>query len=150
MEEFTWIPLKYLDLFVTLEKTSVWKIFINILWWDEELNDIETIYFNLIMTDIKEINKEFQPDTFFYKFKISNKNELFFKIWISKDIKKRMWQIRGWWYNVQCLYEKKFKTKEFALAYEKSELEKHRDNWLQYIPKIEFAWMTECFISLLN
>jgi len=53
--QITRVPLKYLPILQTLWKESVWKIFLNILWWNEILNDMEKIYFNLIMVDINNI-----------------------------------------------------------------------------------------------
>ena len=49
------IPLKYWPIFNTLQNESVGKIFKNILSWCEKLNEIETVYYNLIMTDINAI-----------------------------------------------------------------------------------------------
>jgi len=55
--QITRIPLKYLNILETLSKESVWKIFINILWWNEKLDKNEVIFYNLIMTDVNNINK---------------------------------------------------------------------------------------------
>lgn len=57
-QKITRIPLKFRELFCTIWNESVWKIFKNILGWNENLNDTENIYFDLIMNDINEINKK--------------------------------------------------------------------------------------------
>lgn len=56
-QQITRIPLKYLPILQTLGYENVWKIFINILWWNVELNDTEKIYFDLIFTDTNAIDK---------------------------------------------------------------------------------------------
>lgn len=58
MQQITRIPLKYLEILKTQSKESVWKLFINILWGREKLNDNERIFFNLIMVDVNNINKQ--------------------------------------------------------------------------------------------
>lgn len=54
--QITRIPYKYLAFLNTLDEKSVWKIFINILWWSKELDNSEIIIYNLIMTDVDNIN----------------------------------------------------------------------------------------------
>lgn len=56
-QQITRIPLKYWPILNTLSNEIVWKIFKDILWWNETLNDIESMYFDLMMVDINNINK---------------------------------------------------------------------------------------------
>lgn len=79
MQQITRIPLKYWPIFNTLSNESLWKIFKNILGWNEKLNETELIYFNLIMCDINAINKKAWD---WYKWKeYWNKWKEYWKLW---------------------------------------------------------------------
>ena len=56
-QQITRVPLKYWPILNTLSNEIVWKIFKNILWWNETLDNIESMYFDLMMVDIQAINK---------------------------------------------------------------------------------------------
>ena len=49
--------MKYSEILQTISNENVWKIFKNILGWKENLNQLENMYFDLIMTDIDAIDK---------------------------------------------------------------------------------------------
>lgn len=57
-QQITRIPLKYWPILNKLSSESVGNIFKNILGWNENLNEIEQIYFDLVMTDIWKIDKK--------------------------------------------------------------------------------------------
>ena len=57
-QQITRIPLKYWPILQTISNESAWKIFKNILDWNEDLNETEKIYFDLIMVDISNIDKK--------------------------------------------------------------------------------------------
>lgn len=58
IQQITRIPIKYWPILNRLSNESVGKIFKNILLMEENLNDEEKIYYDLIMIDIIAINKK--------------------------------------------------------------------------------------------
>lgn len=57
-QKITRLPLKYWPILNMISNESVGKIFKNILWWNEVLDEKENVYFDLIVTDIDAIDKK--------------------------------------------------------------------------------------------
>jgi len=124
--QITRIPYKYLEILKTQKIESVWKLFINILWWNEELDDNEMIFFNLIMTDVNNINHR--------------ANE-WIKGWRPKKEESQGW---GYW------NQKPMVTKNDNLdkiSKDKTRKEKIKKNILKNTKSDDFVWPTKTEIS---